>query len=172
MKNRIAFVLLMGLLIPNLVNAQQSPASDLNTLLRDSAYVFNRFEEISIGLGVRIDGWKMPDEVKKSEKDALSAILRNVDAEKPAINGLLGKSAVSSTDLLDVYTEMVEVASELQGSSSEDACFGDGELSSELAQLGAKAAVLGAKIGVTLRSQIAAQELRLTTCSQKTSSRK
>jgi hypothetical protein len=95
-----------------------------------------------------------------------------VDAEKPAINALLGKSEVSSTDLLDVYTEMVEVASELQGSSSEDGYFEDGELSSELAQLGSKAAVLGAKIGVTLRSQIAAQELRLATCSQKTSSRR
>ena len=54
-------------------------------------------------------------------------------AVKPALNALLGMPEVSSTDLLDVYTELIEVASELQGLVSEDRSFGLAESSTELA---------------------------------------
>jgi hypothetical protein len=54
-------------------------------------------------------------------------------AVKPALNALLGMPEVSSTDLLDVYTELIEVASELQGLVSEDRSFGHAESSTELA---------------------------------------
>jgi hypothetical protein len=81
-----------------------------------------------------------------------------------------GKPDISSADLLDVYIEMVEVASELQGLSLEDGIWGGGGFSTEFAQLGAKASVLGAKIGVTLRSQVAGQEVKLAVCSQKPTS--
>jgi hypothetical protein len=157
----------MALFMANLASAQHSTANDLDTLLRDSAYVFNRFEEVSTGLPTQIDRWEMPDQLKTDEKGALSSVLRNVEAEKPALNALLGKPEVSSTDLLDVYTGLVEVASELQGLASEDGSFGHAESSTELAQLGAKAQVLAAKVGAALRSQMVSQELKLASCSKK-----
>ncbi len=168
MKSWIAFAFLMVLCVPNLASAQRS-SDDLNTLLRDSEYVFNRFEEVSPGMSVDIDKWNAPDELKKSAESALSSILRNVEVEKPALDAVLGKTDVSSTDLLDVYAEMVEVASELGSGSEEEAIFGGGESSRELSQLGSKATVLGAKIGVALRLQIADQELKLASCSRKAS---
>lgn len=172
MKSRILCGCLMGLFIVSLASAQRSRANPLDTLLRDSAYVFNRFEEVSTGLPTQIDRWKMPDQLKADEKGALSSVLKNVETEKPALNALLGKPEVSSTDLLDVYTEMVEVTSELQGLASEDGSFGNAESSRELAQLGAKAQVLAAKIGVALRSQISSQQLKLASCSNKAQSNK
>jgi hypothetical protein len=171
MKRRmILFASVLGFFIPHLATAQDRPGYDLNTLLRDSAYTFNRFEEVSIALAAQIDLWKMPAELKKTNKEALSLVLRNVEAEKPALNGLLGKPRVSSGDLLDAYTEMVEIASELQGAASDDSSFGDSNMAEELARLGSKAQILGAKIGATLRLQIAAQEQELASCSQKTPS--
>jgi hypothetical protein len=164
---KIVCCCLMGLFMANLASVQHSTANDLDTLLRDSAYVFNRFEEVSTGLPTQIDRWEMPDQLKTDEKGALSSVLRNVEAEKPALNALLGKPEVSSTDLLDVYTGLVEVASELQGLASEDGSFGHAESSTELAQLGAKAQVLAAKVGAALRSQMVSQELKLASCSKK-----
>jgi hypothetical protein len=164
---KIVSCCLMGLFMANLASAQHSTANDLDTLLRDSAYVFNRFEEVSTGLPTQIDRWEMPDQLKTDEKGALSSVLRNVEAEKPALNALLGKPEVSSTDLLDVYTGLVEVASELQGLASEDGSFGHAESSTELAQLGAKAQVLAAKVGAALRSQMVSQELKLASYSKK-----
>ncbi len=164
---KIVCCCLMALFMANLASAQHSTANDLDTLLRDSAYVFNRFEEVSTGLPTQIDRWEMPDQLKTDEKGALSSVLRNVEAEKPALNALLGKPEVSSTDLLDVYTGLVEVASELQGLASEDGSFGHAESSTELAQLGAKAQVLAAKVGAALRSQMVSQELKLASCSKK-----
>ena len=164
---KIVCCCLMGLFMANLASVQHSTANDLDTLLRDSAYVFNRFEEVSTGLPTQIDRWEMPDQLKTDEKGALSSVLKNVEAEKPALNALLGKPEVSSTDLLDVYTGLVEVASELQGLASEDGSFGHAESSTELAQLGAKAQVLAAKVGAALRSQMVSQELKLASCSKK-----
>lgn len=164
---KIVCCCLMGLFMANLASAQRSTANDLDTLLRDSAYVFNRFEEVSTGLPTQIDRWEMPDQLKTDEKGALSSVLKNVEAEKPALNALLGKPEVSSTDLLDVYTGLVEVASELQGLASEDGSFGHAESSTELAQLGAKAQVLAAKVGAALRSQMVSQDLKLASCSKK-----
>jgi len=99
-------------------------------------------------------------------------VTRNVEAEKTALNALLGRPKVSSTDLLDVYTEMVEVASELEGEASDSANWGSEKSTTDLAQLGARAQVLAAKIGVTLRAQLMAQEFQLLSCSPKTSSTK
>lgn len=35
----------------------QDQQQDLRTLLQDSAYVFNRYQEATIGLDVQIDNW-------------------------------------------------------------------------------------------------------------------
>jgi len=134
--------------------------------------MFNRFEEVSTGVITEIDLSNIPAELKKSRKGALSAVTRNVEAEKTALNALLGRPKVSSTDLLDVYTEMVEVASELEGEASDSANWGSEKSTTDLAQLGARAQVLAAKIGVTLRAQLMAQEFQLLSCSPKTSSTK
>jgi hypothetical protein len=172
MKRRmILFVSVVAFFLPHVATAQDRPPYDLDTVLRDSAYTLNRFEEVSIQLAVQVDRWKMPAELKKREKEALSAVLRNVETEEPALNALLGKPRVSSSDLLDVYTEMVEVASELQGTASDDGFFGDSSMADELARLGSKAQILGAKIEATLKLQIAVQELELASCSQKPLSR-
>jgi hypothetical protein len=124
---------------------------------------------MSAGIQTQID-MNYPDQIKKINKELLSDVLGNVETEKPALNALLGQSKVSSAELLDVYTELVEVASELDGNASND--WVDQKFSIDLAQLGAKARILSARLGVLLRSQIAAQELQLASCTQKAPSHK
>lgn len=80
---------------------------------------------------------------------------------KATLNQLLLKSKVSSTELFDVYSEIMEVAGELQGQASNVANWGDSAKSIELAQLAAKANNLAANIGVVLRRRIETQESQL-----------
>jgi hypothetical protein len=170
LKAWLSILVIVALSNPPLTSAQDSASNDLNTLLRDASYIFNRFEELSAG--IEMQSTHYPVEVRKSSKGALSGVLGNVATEKPALNALLGHSKVSSVDLLDVYTEVVEVTSELDAESTNNVNWGDEKLGLDLAQLSSKAAVLGAKLAVTLRSQIEFQELQLASCTQKTLSHK
>jgi hypothetical protein len=52
----------------------------------------------------------------------------------------------------------------LEAEAANNNNWGDEKLAIDLAQLGAKAEVLGAKLGIALRSQIATQELQLASC--------
>jgi hypothetical protein len=88
-----------------------------------------------------------PAGIKKSPKGALSAILENVETEKPALNALLDHTNVSSADLLDAYTELIEVAFELDAESTNNVNWGDQKLGTDLAELEAKARLLSAKLG-------------------------
>ena len=164
MKMCLLLIAVIALFNPALAAGQDRAPYDLDTLLRDASYIFNRFDELSTGAAAQID--KYPVEIRKNSKGALSAVLENMDREKPALNALLGHSKASSLDLLDVYTEVVEVAAELDSESSNSLNWGDQKLAIDLEQLSAKAEVVGAKLGVTLRSQIAAQELQLALCAQ------
>jgi predicted nucleic acid-binding protein len=145
------------------------PLSDL-LMLRDASYVFNRFEEASAGVKAEIDT-SYPAGIRNTSKEALSGVVESVEIEKPKLNALLGHSKVSSVSLLDVYNGLDSVASELQRDASEMSSWGDQKLSVDLAQLSAKASVLSARVATTLRSQIAAQELQLASCAQKTPAR-
>lgn len=169
MKTFVSILFILALSAPPFTSAQDKASNDLNTLLRDASYIFNRFEEVSAGVRTQID-MNYPVEIRKSSTGALTAILENVEREKPALNALLDHAKVSSADLLDVYTELIEVASELDDEATGNVNWGDQKLGTDLAQLAAKARVLGAKLGVTLRSQIATQELQLALCTQKTPS--
>jgi hypothetical protein len=171
MKTCIPILIIVVLSASPFTSAEHRTSNDLNTLLRDASYIFNRFEEMSAGVQREIDT-NYPDQIKKNSKEALSAVLGNVETEKPALNAVLGHSKVSSTELLDVYAELVEVVSELNSDATNVASWGDQKLAMDLAQLGAKATILSARVGITLRSQIAAQELQLASCTQKTSSHK
>jgi hypothetical protein len=162
MKSCVSILFIFALSAPPFTSAQDKASNDLNTLLRDASYIFNRFEEVSAGMKMQIENY--PAGIKKSSKGALSAILENVETEKPALNALLGHAKVSSADLLDVYTELIEVASELDDESTNNNNWGDQKLAVDLAQREVKARTLGAKLGVTLRSQIATQELQLASC--------
>ena len=154
-----------------LVAVSMSPAQnqqkDLKTLLQDVAYVLNRFEEVTTGLDVQIRHLDTSTSAKESFVRAWAAVSRNVEAEKPKLNALLGRTDVTSTDLFDVYSEIVEVTSELMGESSYFECLGSETKAMELAQLGAKAMVLGGNLGAALRSQLSAQQVQLTDCSLK-----
>jgi hypothetical protein len=170
MKIRLLIVVI-AMFSPTLAAAEDSAQYDLRTLLSDASYVFNRFEELSAGDDAQID--KYPVEIRKNTRDALSAVLRNVEREKSALTALLDQPKASSVDLLDVYTELEEVAAELGDESSNSLNWGDQKLGTDLAQLSAKTAVLAAKLGSTLRFQIAALELQLASCApKKVSSRK
>jgi hypothetical protein len=169
MNARQSILVLLALFAPTLTSAQTKTSSDLDTLLRDSSYVFNRFEEMSGGIAAQIET-NYPVEVRKGSKDALSAIMKNVETEKPSLNALLGHTKVSSVDLLDVYTELVEIASELSSESSTP--WADQKLGMDMTQLNAKVAVLGAKLAGALRSQIAAEQLQLASCMRNTPSHK
>jgi hypothetical protein len=182
MKASVPILVIVTLFASPARSAQDSASNDLNTLLRDASYVFNRFDEVSAGVQAQIDT-KYPVEVRKSSKAALADVLGNVETEKVALNALLTRAKVSSADLLDLYkvssadlldlyTELVEVTSELSGVSYEISDWGDQKLGMDLAQLGAKSNVLGARVAATLRSQIASQELQLVSCTQKAPSHK
>jgi hypothetical protein len=171
MKAWLSILVIVALSNPSLTSAQDSASNDLNTMLRDASYIFNRFEEVSAGLQVQID-MNYPVGIRKSSKGALSGTLGNVATEKVALNALLGHSKVPSADLLDVYIELVEVERELNDESTNNANWGDQQLAVDLAQLGSKTAVLGARVAMALRSQIVAQELQLASCTQKTPSHK
>jgi hypothetical protein len=168
MKTCVSILFIFALSASPFTSAQDKAPYDLNTLLRDASYVLNRFEEVSAGMKMQMENY--PAGIRKSSKGALSAILENVETEKPALNALLGHSKVSSADLLDVYTELIEVESELNDESTNNNNWGDQKLAVDLAQLEVKARTLVAKLGVTLRSQIATQELQLAVCMQKTPS--
>lgn len=163
---RLSLALLVLLACPTLCSAQ-SEKYDLRTLLHDSAYIFNRFEEATAGLHTEIDDWDVPVSLRKGFKEELSAISRNVEAEKPTLNRLLLKSRVSTVELFDVYSEVSEVASELQGQASNAANWGNSAKAIELADLGAKAGVLAGKLGVNLREKIEAQESQMEACTSR-----
>ena len=158
---------LFVLVVCPILATAQTEEHDLRTLLQDSAYVFNRFEEVTIGLDTQIDNWSVPESAKKGFKGELSGALRNVRAEKPSLNALLLKGDVSATDLLDVYSELTEVGIELNDQSSNFADWGDSTKAVELAQLGAKTNVLASSIGFVLREKIEAEEAQLTACTAK-----
>jgi hypothetical protein len=168
MKSLLLFFMLA---CPILAKAQNQNG-DLRTLLQDSAYVFNRFEEATEGLNTEIDTWNVPDASKKLFKQELAGALRNVASEKPALNALLLKNEVNATELFDLYSELTEVASEMSGQSSNFANWGDSTKAMELAQLGAKTSLLGAKIGLVLRGKIEAQENQLEACSSRPPAKK
>jgi len=156
---------LLFLVVCPILATAQSEARDLRTLLLDSAYVLNRFEEATTGLNTQIDNWNVPESAKKGFKDELSGELRNVELEKPSLNGLLLKGDVSASELFDVYSELTELGGELNNQSSNFANWGDSTKAIELAQLGAKTNVLAANIGTVLRGKIDAQEAKLSACS-------
>jgi hypothetical protein len=166
-----SILVIIALSASPLTSAEDRASNDLNTLLRDASYIFNRFEEMSFGVEVQIDT-NYPANIRKVTKEALSDTLANVEVEKLALNALLGHSKVSSVDLLDVYTEMVDVSSELEIESSNSSNWGDQKLGTDLAQLSAKASVLGAKLAVAIKSQITAQELQLVSCIKQTPAHK
>ncbi len=169
---RMKPLLLFFLLACPILAKAQNQDSDLRTLLQDSAYVFNRYEEATEGLDTQIDIWNLPDASKSVLKKELAGALRNVASEKPALNALLLKTEVTSTELFDLYSELTELASGIDGESSNFANWGDSTKAVELAQLGAKTNLLGAKIGVVLRGKIEAQETQLEACSSRPAAKK
>lgn len=62
---KLSLVLLVLFVCP-VLSAAQSEQHDLRTLLQDSAYVFNRFEEVTTGLDTQIDDWNVPAPTKSS----------------------------------------------------------------------------------------------------------
>jgi hypothetical protein len=167
---RLSWPLILILLFVTqpLASAQAGSGEDLQTLLRDAAYVLNRYEETTTGMDVEIDSWNVEASVRQSSKDEIAAVTKNVDLEKPRLNGLLTKRDIPASDLFDVYQEVTEVGSELNDQSSNFANWGnDPSKSVDIARLAARANVLGAKIGVQLRHKLAEQDVRLNACSGK-----
>ena len=161
---------LLALLALPTVACAQSEQYDVTTLLQDSAYVFNRFDEMTTGLDSQIEDWKIPETTKALFKREISSVAKNVNAEKPKLNSLLTKRNVSATELFDVYLEVIEVSGTLAGQSSNAANWGNDSGSAiQLAEIGAKANVLAAKIGFILRSKIKDQETQLESCDIKRS---
>jgi hypothetical protein len=68
---KLLIVLFLLLCVPSLATAQ-SEQHDLKTLLQDSSYLFNRYEEITSGMEIQIDGWRIPKSLKASMKSGLS----------------------------------------------------------------------------------------------------
>lgn len=160
-------LVLLLLVVCPIITVAQSESRELRTLLQDSAYIFNRYEEATTGLDTEIDTWNVPDASKRLFKQELAGALRNVSSQKPMLNALLLKTEISPTELFDLYSELTELSSEMSGQSSNFANWGDSTKALELAQLGAKTGVLAANIGVVLRGKIEAQEAQLEACTYK-----
>lgn len=144
----------------------QDNAKDLKSLLQDAAYVFNRYEDLSANLRVQIDDWKVPPSFRTGTKEELDAISKNESNEKPRLYRLLKANKVSATSLFDVYSELIECATELQAQATNANEFGeDQNLAMDLAQVGARADLLSAKIGSILRLKILMQDAELASCS-------
>jgi hypothetical protein len=162
---KLSLLALLFLVVCPIPAKAQSEERDVRTLLQDSAYVFNRFEEATTGLDTEIDSWSVPESVKKEIKAEHLAVLRNVKAEKPSLNALLLKSDVSAGDLFDVYSELTEVVNELNDQSYHLANWGDSTTMIDFTKLGTKTIILAANLGVVLRLKIEDQEARLAACS-------
>ena len=73
MKAWLSILVIVTLSAPLLASAQNRASNDLNTLLRDASYVFNRFEEVSAGVQMQIDT-NYPVQIRKTSNEALSGI--------------------------------------------------------------------------------------------------
>ena len=62
MKTCISILAIFVLFASPLTSAEDRTPNDLNTLLRDASYVFNRFEEVSVGIETQIEA-NYPDQV-------------------------------------------------------------------------------------------------------------
>lgn len=148
----------------------QSGRPDLKTLLQDSTYLFNRYDEMTTGMSTEIDDWNVPTSFKSTTKSVLSGVAKNLDVEKPRLYDLLSKSDVSASDLFDVYSEVEDLSTELSELSSNFADFGsDQEKAVELAKLGSKASILAQNIGFVLQEKIMDMEYQLAACKIKSS---
>jgi hypothetical protein len=144
--------------------AQES--TDVQTMLHDAAYAFNRFEEAARGIDV--DSWNIPDSTKKSTRGAAAAILRNVAQEKPHVYALLGRTNIPASDLLQVHMELDEVGAEEDSLASSTGNWGTPSDSIAFAKLAGQTQLLAAKLGVALIKKLVEQEYALAACRQST----
>jgi hypothetical protein len=161
-------VLLVLLFVSPILAAAQGEERDLRTLLQDSSYVFNRFEEINNGVGANIDGWNEPESLKTTQKSVYSGVLRGVRDEKHKLNALILAKDVPASDLFDLYSELAYVDGVLKDESSSFETFGDHNIAVELVQLDAKMGMLAENIRVVLEFKIMRLENQLEDCSTKT----
>lgn len=89
MKACITILVIVVISAPPLTPAQARTSNDLDTMLRDASYVFNRFEEVSAGVRAEIDA-SYPAGIRNNSKEALTGVLEYVEIEKPKLNTLLG----------------------------------------------------------------------------------
>lgn len=85
---------LLFLLVSPILATAQSGERDLRTLLQDSSYVLNRFEEINSGVNTDIDGWKEPESLKTTQRAMYSSVLGGVRDEKRKLSALILQEAV------------------------------------------------------------------------------
>ena len=92
--------------------AQESRPT-LDTMLNDAAYVFNRYEELASGLNC--ESWQTTAEIKKQCKSLAVAVGRNVKNIKTTLSRASKAKTPKLVDLFDIYSELQEVATSLDG---------------------------------------------------------
>jgi hypothetical protein len=164
---KLPLVLLLLSCVPSLASAQ-SEQHDLKTLLQDSSYLFNRYEEITSGMEVQIDSWVIPKSLKTNMKLGLSLEAGTLSTEKPKLTALLSQTDVSASDLLDVYSEVEDISNHLSDQSTSFERFGNDEGKAiDLAKLGAKAGMLAQNLEFVLAEKIIDLESQLSSCKVK-----
>jgi hypothetical protein len=161
--------------VPSFATAQSEERGlkiqqDLKTLLQDSAYLYNRYEEVTTGMDAEIEFWNIPASLKTTLKSELSLVASNLSVEKPKLNAILSKTDVSASDLLDVYSEVMDLANQLSGQSNNFEHLGnDQQKAVELTKLSVKASILAANINTVLSIKVLDLEYELDACKMKAS---
>lgn len=142
-------------------------ASDAKSLLSEASYIFNRFSESATEISASIE-LHYPDQIKSDSKQALDVTQSTIlDPTFHLLNSQLGKTHVSSEDLLTIYMGLVSISGELSDSSQGVSDFGgDERFSMELVKLRVRTNLVAMKIYLALKNQMVEQTSRLSACSE------
>jgi hypothetical protein len=138
------------------VAGEAQAGTNLDVLLNDALYALNRYQELSAGFDCNMYRDK---DLQSSCTRANRVIENNVGSIKLTLIRVSKSQTPADVDLLDIYSELVEVAGRLEDFSASASEFAHEETASTLyAAASDKTNVLAAKLYVELRKRIEAHE--------------
>jgi hypothetical protein len=136
-------------------NANPEPMPSLSTLLDDSVYVFNRYDELVSGFSCDA----LPQDLNKQCQFEIDSLKPHVNAVKEALSAARRAKNPSLSDLFNVYRTLMEVSGleEQLGGNIEDFARNKTEATSFVLSAG-KALRLASHLGNHVQARILALE--------------